>query len=109
MMSPISGLPAGIAGLSARGTVLAQDVAQALKLVVAGSRLVVEVEPAFDGYMSELVGGLKDACEGGSLRACALVVPEGMLAEAREPGDGGNFRVFAAGARAEALAWLGRL
>lgn len=107
MISPISGLPSGVTGLSARGTVLAQDVAQALRLVAARGRLAVEVDPDFDGYMSELVKGVKGACEGGSLHACALIVPGGMVAEAREQGDGGSFRVFAGSERAEALAWLG--
>lgn len=106
MISSMSGLPRGITGLSVRGTVLAQDVDQALRMVTPAGRLAVSVEPEFDGYMAELVRGVTSACAGGTLAACALIVPEGMLAEAREQGEGPRMRIFASGARDAALAWL---
>jgi hypothetical protein len=106
MISSLADLPAGLTGFGVRGTVLAQDVSGALRLVAPKGRLFVSVDPEFDGYMSELVHGLAGACNGEMLLRCALVVPDGMLAEARVHGEGSSLRIFALSERVAALDWL---
>jgi hypothetical protein len=91
-------------GLSASGTVMARDVKAALRVVGVAERLLVVVTSDFDGYLSELVGGLQNACSHGEAGRCALVVPQGMTREARLRGESGSFRVFET--RAAAEQWL---
>lgn len=96
--------PAGVAGLEASGTVVARDVTEALRMVAPTEKLLVEVAPRFDGYMAELVGGMRRACREGQAQRCALVVPEDIRSEATMQGEGDGFRIFTA--RGAAEAWL---
>ncbi|OWY01455.1 MULTISPECIES: hypothetical protein [Thioclava] len=97
--------PEGVAALRASGTVLKHDVTEAMRLVGTADRMMVVVAPRFDGYMAELIGGLRQSCEDGQAGRCALVVPEDMRSEADLQGEGGAFRIFTV--QAEAERWLG--
>ena len=81
MLGSVAGLPDGVLGLKANGTVIAPDVAQALDVLQAeaqGARgLVVFLDPDFDGYLAELVAGLGSASSVDQplFRKWALVLP----------------------------------
>ncbi|KEO55109.1 hypothetical protein [Thioclava pacifica] len=104
MIEKMDNSPAGVAGLEASGTVLARDVTEALRIVAPTQKLLVEVAPRFDGYMAELVGGMRRACRDGQAERCALVVPQDMHDEATMQGEGDGLRIFTA--RNEAEDWL---
>lgn len=104
MIEKMDNSPAGVAGLDVSGTVLARDVTEALRMVAPTESLLVEVAPRFDGYMAELVGGIRRACRDGQAQRCALVVPEDMRDEATMQGEGDGLRIFTA--REAAESWL---
>ena len=112
MLGSVAGLPDGVLGLKANGTVIAQDVAQALDLLRAEARgahgLIVFLDPDFDGYLSELVAGLGAASSVDKplFRKWALALPDDMVAEATQFGGAGKVSVFPESRRAEALAWI---
>ncbi len=104
MIDSMEDSPEGVVGLIASGTVLKHDVTEAMRLVGSADRMMVVVAPRFDGYMAELIGGLRQSCEDGQAGRCALVVPEDMRSEASMQGEGGAFRIFTA--QGEAESWL---
>ncbi|KFE33593.1 hypothetical protein [Thioclava atlantica] len=104
MIEKMDNAPGGITGFEVSGTVLAHDVTEALRVVAPSDRLLVQVAPRFDGYMAELVGGMRRACRDGQAERCALIVPKDMRSEATMQGEGDGFRVFTA--RDEAERWL---
>jgi hypothetical protein len=112
MLDSVAGLPDGVLGLKANGTVIAQDVAQALGLLRAdasGARgLIVFLDPDFDGYLSELVAGLGagSSVDQPLFRKWALVLPDDMIAEATQLGGAGNVRIFPQSRHPDALAWV---
>jgi hypothetical protein len=111
MLASVAGLPAGVVGLTANGTVIAQDVAQALDVLQAETRgaggLIVVVDPDFDGYLSELVAGLSAAASGDKplFAKWALVLPDAMVPEATQLGGGEKVTIFPASRREAAIAW----
>jgi hypothetical protein len=112
MLDSVSDLPPGVLGLTATGTVIAQDVAQALNLLrgdaYGAGGLVVFVDADFDGYLSELVAGLGEASgvDKPLFGRWALVLPDDMVAEATQLGGAGKVSVFPRSRRADALAWV---
>lgn len=112
MLGSVTGLPDGVLGLKANGTVIAQDVAQALEVLRAeaqGSRgLIVFLDPDFDGYLSELVSGLGAASSVDQplFRKWALALPDDMIAEATQLGGAGKVKIFPQSRRSDALAWV---
>ena len=112
MLSSITGLPSHIVGLTANGTVIAQDVAQALDVLRAERRgasgLIVFVDPDFDGYLSELVAGLVTAsgADAPLFEKWALVLPDDMVTEATQLGGGGKLDILPQSRHQDALAWI---
>ena len=104
MIEKLDDGPAGLDGLSASGTVMARDVKEALRVIGGAEKLLVVLTADFDGYMSELVGGIQHACRHGDAGRCALVVPEGMREEADLRGESEGFRIFET--RDAAVQWL---
>jgi hypothetical protein len=110
MLDRAADTPAGVVGLVANGTVIAQDVSQALAAVdPRGEKrgLIVFVDPDFDGYLSELVSGLDKASSAASpmFQRWALVVPDGVLDEARLHRGGAVLKIFPRSRRDEACAF----
>jgi hypothetical protein len=116
VLEPMTGLPDGIAGLKAFGTVVEQDVPQAVALVAADRRapartgLAVFVARDFDGYLAELLRGLENAAGGDAPFArWALIVGDDEIGEADLYGKslaGEKLRVFPDSERQTALEWL---
>jgi len=116
MFEPGGELPNGVLALRASGTVIAQDVPEAVALL-AGTRpelkergLVVFVGPDFDGYLAELVRGLEEEAAKGNapFARWALVVEDDKMGEVHQFGRfaaEGNFRVFQESVRQSALEW----
>jgi len=101
MLTTLKGLPESLVGLSAGGTVLAGDIEMVTQDLSPGTRLVIVVEPTFDGYLAELSRGLaKGGCE-----RCALIVPDDMLDEARIHPESDRFRIFPNSRRMTAFDW----
>lgn len=111
MLDPVAGLPAGVIGLTANGTVIAQDVAQALLLAKAGpaaaSGFILFVDPDLDGYLAEIVSALETAAaaQPPQYRRWALVVPDAAVSEAEQYKGGGEPTVFPCSRRQEAVSW----
>jgi hypothetical protein len=110
MLDPITDLPAGVVGLRANGTVIAQDVSQALTLAsVEADRtygLIVFVDPDLDGYLAEIVAALDMASEAepALFQQWALVVPDDFVSEAEQYRGAGRLKVFPQSRRNDALA-----
>jgi hypothetical protein len=115
VLEPVAGLPKGVAGLMALGTVVEHDVPQAVALVGgAGSAtpgLAVFVARDFDGYLAELLRGLEKTAEDGDapFARWALILRDDEIGEADLYGKslaGGKLRVFRDSERQAALGWL---
>lgn len=111
MLDPVAGLPIGVFGLTANGTVIAQDITQALARARAEPRkqsgLIVFVDPDLDGYLSEIVSALDKAsgAEPAQFINWALVVADDAISEAEQFRERGKLRIFAQSRRGDALAW----
>lgn len=107
MLDPVDGMPSGVVGLTATGTVIAQDVAQALLLAKSASAFILFVDPDLDGYLSEIVSALETAAaaQPPRFKRFALVVPDGVLSEAGQYKGGAEPHVFPLSRRQDALAW----
>ncbi len=107
MLDPVDGMPSGVFGLTATGTVIAQDVAQALVLAKPASAFILFVDPDLDGYLSEIVSALETAAaaQPPRFKRWALVVPDGVLSEADQYMHGLEPRVFPQSRRQDAVAW----
>jgi hypothetical protein len=113
MLEPLTDLPAGVVGLRAIGTVLAEDVAAAITAAAAApghaptKGMVVLIDPDFDGYLAELVRGLATAAvaPAPAFARFALIAPDGVVSEARSHGGDFAMRIFPASRHAEALAF----
>jgi hypothetical protein len=116
MLDPVIGLPAGVVGLRANGTVIAQDVSQALVLARAAPDadksvgLILFVDPDLDGYLSEIVSelGKESQAEPTVLQRWALVVPDDVLSEAEKYRVADKLRIFSQSHSNDALAWVGQ-
>ena len=117
MFEPVREVPKGVTGLRATGTVIEQDVKEAVALAAAATQgskshgLVVFVGLDFDGYLAELVRGLKnEAAENSAPFArWALVVKDDLIEEVRQYGSftkDSHLRVFTESARPSALEWV---
>jgi hypothetical protein len=110
MLDPIIDLPAGVVGLRANGTVIAQDISQALTLASAAADrsrgLIVVVDPDLDGYLAEIVAALDKASEAepALFQQWALVVPDDVVSEAEQYRGAGKLSVFPQSRRNDALA-----
>ncbi|MEK4034843.1 hypothetical protein WOA01_18470 [Methylocystis sp. IM2] len=111
MLDVVAGLPIGVFGLTANGTVIAQDITQALERARAESQkqsgLIVFVDPDLDGYLSEIVSALDKAsgAEPAQFFNWALVVADDAVSEAEQFRERGKLRIFAQSRRGDALAW----
>ncbi len=114
MLDPVAGLPTGVLGLTANGTVIAQDITQALRLADGEPRsrngLIVFVDPDLDGYLSEIVAALDTASEiePAQFERWALVLADDAIDEAEQFRQRGKLRIFAQSRRGDALAWVSR-
>lgn len=116
MLEPVANLPVGVVGLRANGTVIAQDVAQALVLARAAPGadkiygLIVFVDPDLDGYLSEIVSELDKApdAEPTPFQRSALVVPDNVISEAELHRAGGKLSIFPQSRWRDALTWVTR-
>ena len=89
MFEPVREVPKGVTGLRATGTVIEQDVKEAVALAAAATQgskshgLVVFVGLDFDGYLAELVRGLKNEAAENSAQFArwALVVKDDLIEE----------------------------
>jgi len=116
MLSRVADLPAGVVGLTATGTVIGQDVAQALALAAGALGddkdygLIVFVDRDFDGYLSELVASLDKASEAESalFQRWALVVADDVVSEAEQYRGEGKMKIFPQSRRHDALASVTR-
>lgn len=114
MLEPVADLPAGVIGLRANGTVIAQDILQALVLAIAAPDvdkifgLILFVDPDLDGYLSEIVSGLDKASETepALFHRWALVVPDDAVSEAEQYRGQGKLNVFPQNRRDDAIAWV---
>lgn len=111
MLEPVFELPAGVVGLRALGTVIAEDVSQALVIAKgapgAGDGLILFVDPDLDGYLSEIVSALDNASqtEPPPFQRWALLAPDGMVTEAKQFRSGSRLEIFPQSQRDDALAW----
>jgi hypothetical protein len=114
MLDPVCDLPAGVVGLRANGTVIAQDLSQALVLVKATQSadenfgLIVFVDPDLDGYLSEIISALDKASEAvpAQFQRWALVVPDDVVSQAEQYRVDGKTRIFPQSCSQDALAWV---
>jgi hypothetical protein len=113
MLDPVIDLPAGVVGLRANGTVIAQDISQALVLARASPDadkrvLIVFVDPDLDGYLSEIVSelGKESQAEPALFQRWALVVPDDVLSEAEQYRTAEKLRIFPQRHSNDALAWV---
>jgi hypothetical protein len=113
MLDPVIGLPAGVVGLKANGTVIAQDVAQALVLVRTSPAdknvgLILFVDPDLDGYLSEIVSelGKESKAAPALFQRWALVVPDDVVSEAEQYRAADQLRIFPHSHSSDALAWV---
>ncbi len=112
MLDPVAGLPKGVLGLTANGTVIAQDIAQALDRARAApdaaNGLIVFIDPDLDGYLSEIVSALDKASEADPPRfdRWALVVADDAVDEAEQFRERGKLRIFPRSRHGDALAWV---
>ncbi len=109
MLDPVAGLPPAVFGLTANGTVIAQDIEQALRLAkpAQASGFVLFVDPDLDGYLSEIVSALETAAatRPPQFQRWALVVPDRVVSEAEQYRGGGEPRVFPQHRRQDAVSW----
>lgn len=107
MLDPVLGMPTGVFALTANGTVVAQDVAQALSLAEPASAFIIFIDPDLDGYLSEIISALETAAaaQPPQFQRWALVVPDGVVNETDQHKGGGEPRVFPLSRRQDALAW----
>jgi hypothetical protein len=112
MLNPISDLPAGVVGLRAQGTVIAEDVSQALVVAKgapgAGDGLILFIDPDLDGYLSEIFAALDNASqsEAPPFQRWALLAPDGVVKEAEHFRSGSEVQIFPQSRRDDALAWV---
>lgn len=100
----------------ATGTVLARDVLQLFEgggaTIDVDARLQFVIDSDFDGYLVELIKGLKKrvAISGCSNLKIAVVMPDGVIPEAKLAGlsdKQGVIRAFSAIQSSAATDWLG--
>jgi len=113
MLDPVIDLPAGIVGLKANGTVIAQDISQALVLVRSTPAdknvgLILFVDPDLDGYLSEIVSelGKESQATPALFQRWALVVPDDIVSEAEQYRVADQLRIFPQSHKSDALAWV---
>jgi hypothetical protein len=118
LFRPVGDLSNNVSGLRASGTVVEQDVREAVAQAAAAAKdtsthrgLVVFVDPEFDGYLAELIRGLeREAAQNpASFARWALVVKDDVVEEASQFGSfiaDSNLRVFPDSARTSALEWV---
>lgn len=112
MLEPVFDLPAGVVGLCAQGTVIAEDVSQALVTAKgapgAGDGLILFVDPDLDGYLSEIVAALDNASqtEPSPFQRWVLLAPDGVVKEAEQFRSGSKLKIFPQSCRDDALAWV---
>lgn len=111
MLNPVVDLPAGVFGLKANGTVIAQDIAQALLLAKAEpfrKGFLLFVDPDLDGYLAEIVSALETASAAPSpaFRRWGLVLPDDMVSQADQLRTREQLEIFPQSRRQEALEWV---
>lgn len=99
----------------ASGTIIARDVTAMFEKsehsLQRNPRAIIFVDPDFDGYLAELIIGLKEVTNdrAGARPKIAVVLSEGVIAEATTAGlteDSEPVRAFSPNQRDAALNWL---
>jgi hypothetical protein len=114
MLNPVIDLPAGVVGLRANGTVIAQDISQALILARTAPEadksvgLILFVDPDLDGYLSEIVSGLgaESQANPALFQRWALVVPDDVVSEVEQFRTADKLRIFPQSRSSDALSWV---
>lgn len=110
MLNPVVDLPAGVFGLMASGTVIAQDIEQALLLAQTEplrDGFLLFVDPDLDGYLVEIIRALDTASTAPSpaFRRWALVLPDNMISQPDQHGRKGGAELFPQSRRQQAIEW----
>jgi hypothetical protein len=118
MLEPVGDLPRNVKGLRATGTVVERDVGQAVASAAAteagahkNDGFVVFLAPEFNGYLAELIRGLKGEAEREPplFTRWAFIVNDDVVDEMLQYGQfaaASNFRVFSDYEQTKALKWV---
>jgi hypothetical protein len=113
MLERVNNLHPQIIGLKASGTVIGQDILQAIVLtqkekdVGQALGVILDVDPDLDGYLSEIVSELDTLSQGerALFQRWALVVPDEVVSEAEQYRTGKALTIFPHSKRSEAIVW----
>lgn len=110
MLNPVVDLPHGVFGLKASGTVVEQDIAQALLLAQVEplrDGFLLFVDPDLDGYLVEIIRALDAASTAPSpvFRRWGLVLPDDIISQADQHKSNVGAEIFPQSRRQQAIEW----